>query len=403
MDYKEIRIDTLREILLKVYGVYTTVCDKESFLPLETNAPRGEALRALIYMDGAIRKTPDGKPFDREKQYSYSNSLGMIWLFSVDADRAYILGPAFTDNYSMLDILDKLGSRSLSPLLRQEMREFVKQIPIISTIRMQQYGMMLQCCLNGKSPTLDQLVILNDTSRNVSEQTTAATTSTNYVLEKKLWKAVREGNMNYREELESAMANVTAGNVSGGKYLRQDKNLTIVQVALACRAAMEGGLSPEIAYPLSDRYIQRIEACANSSQVAEISVSVLDDYIHRVRQVKLRAGMSPQICECCDHISMYPEENPDIHKLAEKYGYTPYYFSKKFKQEVGMSLRDFAVEKKVERAKYLLDHTNISVSDISETLGFSSQSYFGSVFRKIAGMSPSEYQMRKNQTEDNAL
>lgn len=393
MEYKEIRIDTLREILLKVYGVYMTVCDRETFMPLETNAPRREALRALIYMDSDIRKTPDGNPFDREKRYFYSNSLGMIWLFNMDGDRAYILGPAFTDNYSVLDILDKLGSRSLSPLLMQEMREFVKQIPIISTIRMQQYGMMLQCCLTGKSPTLDQLVNLNDTSRNVPEQTTAATTSTNYALEKKLWKAVREGNLNYREELESTMANVTAGNISDGKYLRQDKNLAIVQVALACRAAMEGGLSPEIAYPLSDRYIQRIEACVNASQVAEIGVGVLDDYILRVRQVKLRAGVSSQICECCDYISMYPEENPDIHKLAEKYGYTPYYFSKKFKQEVGMSLRDFAAEKKVERAKILLTRSKMSISDVSEALGFNSQSYFGSVFRKLCGMTPSEYQL----------
>jgi len=234
---------------------------------------------------------------------------------------------------------------------------------------------------------------LNDTSRNVPEQTTAATTSTNYALEKKLWKAVREGNLNYREELESTMANVTAGNISDGKYLRQDKNLAIVQVALACRAAMEGGLSPEIAYPLSDRYIQRIEACVNASQVAEIGVGVLDDYILRVRQVRLRAGVSPQICECCDHISMYPEENPDIHKLAEKYGYTPYYFSKKFRQEVGMSLRDFAAKEKVQRAKVLLTQNKMSISDISEALGFNSQSYFGSVFRKLCGMTPSEYQL----------
>ena len=403
MDYKEIRIDTLREIMMKVYGVYTTAYTRDFSVMISTNAPHSEALQALIYLDSDIRKTPDGKPFDKGKQYSYSNSLGMLWLFSVDGDNVYILGPAFTDNYSMLDILDKLSGRSLSPKLKLELIEFVKQIPIISALRMQQYGMMLHCCLTGNIPTLDQLVILNDASRDAPDVTTAATTSTNYVLEKKLWKAVREGNMNYWEELESAMANVTTGNVSGGKYLRQDKNLAIVQVALACRAAMEGGLSPEIAYPLSDRYIQRIEACANASQVAEISVSVLDDYILRVRQVKLRAGMSPQICECCDHISMYPEENPDIHKLAEKYGYTPYYFSKKFKQEVGMSLRDFAVEKKVERAKILLSQSKMSISDISEALGFASQSYFGSIFRKIAGMSPSEYQMKKNQTEDNVL
>lgn len=379
MDHKEIRIDTLREILLKVYGVYMTVCDRETFMLLETNAPRADALRALIYMDGDIRKTPEGNPYDRENQYFYSNSLGMIWFFNVDDDRAYILGPAFTDNYSMLDILDKLANRSLSPLLRQELVDFIRQIPIISSLRMQQYGMMLHCCLTGNTPTIDQLVILNDPSRDAPDVTTAATNSTNYALEKKLWKAVREGNMNYREELEGAMANVTAGNVSGGKYLRQDKNLAIVQVALACRAAMEGGLSPEIAYPLSDRYIQRIEACANASQVAEICVGVLDDYILRVRQIKLRAGVSSQICECCDHIS------------------------KKFKQEVGMSLRDFAVEKKVERAKILLSQSKMSISDISEALGFASQSYFGSIFRKIAGMSPSEYQMKKNKTEEKLL
>lgn len=403
MDHKEIRIDTLREIMLKVYGVYTTVCGGDSFTPLETNVPREEALRALIYMDSDIRRVPDGKPFDKEKQYSYSNSLGMLWLFSVDSNNAYILGPAFTDNYSMLDILDKLSGRSLSPKLKLELIEFVKQIPIISALRMQQYGMMLHCCLTGNTPAIDQLVILNDPSRDAPDVTTAATTSTNYALENKLWKAVREGNMNYREELEGTMANVTAGNVSGGKYLRQDKNLAIVQVALACRAAMEGGLSPEIAYPLSDRYIQRIEACANASQVAEICVGVLDDYILRVRQIKLRAGVSSQICECCDHISMYPEENPDIHKLAEKYGYTPYYFSKKFKQEVGMSLRDFAAAQKVARAKHLLVQSNMSISDISDTLGFASQSYFGSVFRKIAGMSPSEYQMKKNKTEEKLL
>lgn len=60
MDHKEIRIDTLREILLKVYGVYMTVCDRETFMLLETNAPRADALRALIYMDGDIRKTPEG-------------------------------------------------------------------------------------------------------------------------------------------------------------------------------------------------------------------------------------------------------------------------------------------------------------------------------------------------------
>lgn len=400
MDYKEIRIDTLREILLKVYGVYTTICALDTFTPLDTNAPRSDALQVLVYLDSDIRKSADGKPFSPEKQYFYSNALGMIWLFSVDADHAYILGPAFTDNYSMLDILDKLVSRNLSGQIKLELVEFIKQIPVISSLRMQQYGMMLQCCLTGSTPAIGQMVMLNDTRCPPSEETVSATVTTNYALERKLWKAVRDGNLNYRKELETSMANVTAGNVSNGQYLRQDKNLAIVQVALACRAAMEGGLSPQIAYSLSDQYIQRIEACRNAAEVSEISIGILDDYILRVHQAKLRAGISPQICECCDYISMHPEEKTDIQKMAQKCGYTSYYFSKKFKQEVGMSLHDFAAKEKVERAKLMLTQSNLPISDISEALGFNSQSYFGSIFRKIVGMTPSEYQLSHTRSKE---
>lgn len=392
MDYKEVRLDTVREILLKVYGVYSTVCARDGFAPLDTNAPNAEAIRVLIYLDREIRKTQDGSPFSPEKQYFYSNALGMIWLFCADAEYTYVLGPAFTDNYSLLDVLDKLDSRSLSAGLKSELTAFMKQIPIISSHRMQQYGMMLFCCLHGNTPTIQQMETLKEHGSTPVYKAVDTTIASNYALEQKLWKAVREGNLNYQKDLEVAIANTTPGNISGGHYLRQDKNIAIVQVALACRSAMEGGLSPEIAYPISDRYIQRIEACNSVSEVSEISIGVLDDYILRVHQAKLRAGMSHPICECCDYISMHPEENPDIHQMAQKYGYTAYYFSKKFKQEVGMSLRDFAVKEKVERAKLLLTQSTMSISDISEALGFNSQSYFGSVFRKLTGMTPTEFQ-----------
>ena len=89
--------------------------------------------------------------------------------------------------------------------------------------------------------------------------------------------------------------------------------------------------------------------------------------------------------------------------MAKKYGYTPYYFSKKFKQEVGMSLREFAAEEKVRRAKELLIQGRLSVSDISETLGFNSQSYFGNVFRKITGMTPLEYRQGHAGSEEETI
>ena len=392
MNYQEIRIDTVRDVLLCMYGVYTTVCTQDSFTPVRTNAPGQDVLQSLIYLDEDCRKTPDGKPLSPGKLYFYANSLGMIWTVTVEGDLAYVLGPAFTDNFSLLDIMDKLDSRYLSRSLRSSMMEFIKNVPIVSSLKMHQYGLMLYCALTGKTLPQEAVQALN-IKKQEPDSRISQESLTNYVLEQKLWKAVREGNLNYRQELENALTNMTPGNMSDGKYLRQDKNIAIAQVALTCRAAMEGGLSPEIAYPLSDRYIQWIESCTTPSELLELSNGVLDDYIRRVHQVKLQSGISAQILACCNQISMHPEENPDLEQMAKKYGYTPYYFSKKFKQEVGLSLRDYTAQQKIEKAKILLSQNTMSVSDISEYLGFNSQSYFGSVFRKMTGMTPSDYQL----------
>ena len=67
-----------------------------------------------------------------------------------------------------------------------------------------------------------------------------------------------------------------------------------------------------------------------------------------------------------------------------------------------MSLRDYAIRQKIEKAKHLLTENTMSISDISEYLGFISQSYFGSVFRKFTGTTPSKYQQGYSEGREDA-
>ena len=391
MNYKEIRIDTIRDVLLRVCGIYTTVCRRDDLTQLDTNAPNPDIMRSLICYDEKLRASIGGTSLLAEKLYFYTNDLDMVWMLALDADRVYLLGPAFTDNYSMIDVLDKMDSYLTLCDAKSEGKALLKEIPVVSALRMNQYGMMLHCALTGVSHSLDAIQWINSNPVK-TDNALPQPHGTNYVLEQKLWNMVKEGNMNYRQELESILVNLTPAKVSGGRPMRREKNMAIVQVTLTCRAAIEGGLHPEIAYPLSDLYIRRIEECRSSTQLQEISVEILDDFIRWVHQIKVQSGISAQIMTCCSQISLHPEETPDLEQLAKKYGYTPYYFSKKFKQETGMSLRDYAIKQKMEKAKHLLTENTMSISDISEYLGFTSQSYFGSVFRKYTGTTPSKYQ-----------
>ena len=81
----------------------------------------------------------------------------------------------------------------------------------------------------------------------------------------------------------------------------------------------------------------------------------------------------------------------DIHVFAESLGYSDYYFTRKFKQETGISIKEYVLQQKMELAKHLLIDTSLSIAAISDQLNICSQSYFGDLFRKHVGTSPLEF------------
>lgn len=72
----------------------------------------------------------------------------------------------------------------------------------------------------------------------------------------------------------------------------------------------------------------------------------------------------------------------------------PDYLTRVFKKETGLSLSDYIVKTKMEKAKKLLAQSNEKVSDIAERLGYSSFSYFAKLFKKVVGLGPQEYRKK---------
>ena len=67
------------------------------------------------------------------------------------------------------------------------------------------------------------------------------------------------------------------------------------------------------------------------------------------------------------------------------------YFTRAFRDETGMSLMNYLMKKRIERACLLLENNEIKVSAISLQSGFSSPQRFNVAFRKLMGMTPMEY------------
>ena len=70
------------------------------------------------------------------------------------------------------------------------------------------------------------------------------------------------------------------------------------------------------------------------------------------------------------------------------------YFSKRFKHITGFGFNEYLIKTRIKAAEELLSFSELSIGEISERYGFSSSNYFGDVFKRWKGVSPSEY--RKN-------
>lgn len=97
------------------------------------------------------------------------------------------------------------------------------------------------------------------------------------------------------------------------------------------------------------------------------------------------------------YLDSHFKESVSLDFLAELAHVNKYYLVHSFRREYHITPISYLVERRIKESQYLLGDTNHSLSQIAQTLGFSSPSYFSQSFRKVTGMSPLEYRRSKRE------
>jgi AraC-like DNA-binding protein len=92
-----------------------------------------------------------------------------------------------------------------------------------------------------------------------------------------------------------------------------------------------------------------------------------------------------------DLVRIHHKKQRQLKFYAHKLFFSPKYLSKIVKEISGRPANDWIDDLVVLEAKALLKATNMTISQISDELNFPSQSFFGKYFKRVTGMSPSEY------------
>ena len=187
--------------------------------------------------------------------------------------------------------------------------------------------------------------------------------------------------------------------------LRNQKNLAIVLVTNSSRAAIRGGLSWEIAFSMSDLYIQEIESVSDPSLPVQLARSAEFRFTRMVNEIKEGSAQnekditSEHVINCKNYVFSHLHGRITVQEIADVLSVNANYLSTIFRRSEGIRLSSYILHQKLILVKNLLTYSNYTFLEIANYLGFASQSHLGSCFRRETGYTLRAYRMKYQMQE----
>lgn len=211
-----------------------------------------------------------------------------------------------------------------------------------------------------------------------------------YAQEQEIMMLIRKGETEKLKDWISSAPAIRGGTIAVDG-LRQVKNMFVVSVTLASRAAIQGGVDPVTALSVSDGFIKRCELLYSVEKITNLQYLMVLEYAGMVRRVRQKDYTSPLVMKVANYVVAHITEPLTTEQIADALYLSRPYLSSRFHKEAGRTLYSFIMDEKIEEAKRLILYSGRSISSISQYLGFSSLVHFSSLFKKNTGYSPTEF------------
>lgn len=315
-----------------------------------------------------------------------------------------VMGPSFRVAVSDAELRSLAFLADVAPDDTEEFIAGMKRIVPMPPESVMQTLCAVNYLLNGEKVTLAELTIYDEMQSGISSQMLSDEKNretsepppgphNTMHIEQTLMNFVRKGDTAALNEWAKS-APAIRGGVLAFDQLRQMKNMFIVSVTLASRAAIRGGLDVDEALLLSDRYIQRCELTNSAEEITNLQFHMISDYTARVERIRIGRDPSQLVTAVSNYIHHHISEPITTGAIAESLYISRTHLSARFRKETGITLSDYILKEKTNEAKRLLRYTDKPLSAISAYLGFSSQSHFSRTFRRYAGITPAEYRVK---------
>lgn len=193
-------------------------------------------------------------------------------------------------------------------------------------------------------------------------------------------------------QLSSVNNNYEMSDLCHGNPIRSYKNNLICAITLITRTAIEAGVNDHYAYFLSDLYINKLETLETLDALDYLYAVLTVDYITQIDNVNRNTRtLNPDIEKAISFIELHILDTISLEVVADHLNMNSSYFSRLFHKDIGLTFKKYIHHIRIEKSKHFLLLTDMNISEIAQTLSFSSQSHFTTVFKKLCDTTPQKY------------
>ena len=153
--------------------------------------------------------------------------------------------------------------------------------------------------------------------------------------------------------------------------------------------------------PSLKRLVKKEAAPLGGEQLIKTYLEQLLILLVRGAVLKEKTGVFPSKESMESHIvgsvKKFLQENANdvvrVNDVCKKLGYSKSYLSTLFREQSGETLAAYATRVKIDRAKQMIRDGNKNFTEISDALSFDNPQYFSRVFKRVTGMTPTEFKL----------
>lgn len=248
---------------------------------------------------------------------------------------------------------------------------------------------LLNDSLESYNESLKSLINTTGTVAHVDDLPIRSNYESGYPIdiEKAILNSIKEGDVSECVRETNLFFDWMAENYPDG-----DINVKLKILELALFADHEVFLSGGMTYHFTGRaeYLLTINNMHDNMGLKHWLISKLTEACHNV-VVKKEENTNCIIKKAQEYILQHYKKDISLDGISRELDISPYYFSKLFKDVCGINFVEYLTNVRIEKAKDLLNTSEMSMKEICVHIGYNDPNYFSRIFKKSTGRTPTEY------------